>query len=69
MTLFKDLKVDLNISRNQSESFSAIYRDTGGSGFLDDYVFVDFVNATFIPVLVLALVGLYYEAKYYQNLV
>jgi hypothetical protein len=38
------------------------------SALLDIHVFVDFVNATFLPVLILTLVGLYLARRYYKRL-
>ena len=39
------------------------------SALLDVHVYVDFVNATFLPILVLTLVGLYLVRSFYKQLV
>jgi hypothetical protein len=39
------------------------------SALLDIHVYVDFVNATFLPILLLALVGLYLANRNYESLV
>jgi len=39
------------------------------SALLDINTFVDFVNATFLPVLLLAFLGIILVKKYYQQLV
>jgi hypothetical protein len=39
------------------------------SALLDIHVLMDFVNATFAPILLLTLVGLYLVSKYYSDLV
>jgi len=38
------------------------------SALLDVYVFVDFVNATFVPLLLLAVLGFYLVKCSYRNL-
>lgn len=39
------------------------------SALLDIHVLIDFVNATFLPVLVLTVVGLYLVRRFYKQLV
>ena len=39
------------------------------SALMDIHVFVDFVNATFLPLLLLTLLGLYLVRKFYKQLV
>ena len=39
------------------------------SALFDIHVFVDFVNATFLPIVVLTLAGMYMVKVYYSDLV
>jgi hypothetical protein len=39
------------------------------SAFLDIHIFIDFVNATFLPLLLLAMCSLILVYKYYDKLV
>mmetsp|Transcript_18465 Transcript_18465/g.51329 ORF Transcript_18465/g.51329 Transcript_18465/m.51329 type:complete len:187 (-) Transcript_18465:514-1074(-) len=38
------------------------------SAFLDAHIFVDFVNVTFLPLLLLTVIAYYYVRKYYDHL-